>query len=103
MHFGLTPEQTALQNRARELAQGPIAGRAAEVDVSESYPWDNVTLMKEAGFLGMTIPAQWGGAGLNYLDAVLVIEQLAAACLVGQLEHGRDFRSARHDLLSRGQ
>jgi len=80
MHFGLTPEQTTLQDRARELAQGPVAGRAAEVDRSESYPWDNVTLMKEAGLLGMTIPARWGGAGLRYLDAVLVIEQLAAAC-----------------------
>ncbi len=80
MQFGLTPEQTALQQRARDLAQGPVAARAADVDRGESYPWDNVALMKEAGFLGMTIPSQWGGGGLTYLDAVLVIEQLAAAC-----------------------
>ena len=69
-----------LQARARELAQGEIAARAAEVDRSEAYPWDNVALLKDAGFFGMTIPQALGGQGLNYLDAVLVVEELAKAC-----------------------
>jgi 3-sulfinopropanoyl-CoA desulfinase len=80
MPFDLTPAQRALQARARELARGPIAARAAEIDRSEAYPWDNVALLKEARFLGMTIPAAYGGAGLSYLDAVLVIEELAKCC-----------------------
>ena len=42
MDFNLSPEQLYLQARARELAQGQIAVRAAEVDRSEAYPWDNV-------------------------------------------------------------
>ncbi len=62
------------------MAQGPIAARAAEVDRSEQYPWDNVELLREAGFMGMTIPRQWGGQGRSYLDAVLLIEQMAAVC-----------------------
>ena len=76
----LNPEQKALQKRARELARGAIAARAAEVDRTEEYPWENVRLLKEAGLMGMTIPAVYGGKGLGYLDAVLVIEQMAQVC-----------------------
>jgi 3-sulfinopropanoyl-CoA desulfinase len=80
MPFDLTQDQRVLQKKARELAQGPIASRAAEIDRSEQYPWDNVALLKEAGFLGMTIPAAYGGKGASYLDAVLVIEEMAKCC-----------------------
>jgi len=78
--FSLTPEQIALQNAAQKLAQNEIAPRAAEIDRSEEYPWDNVEKLKNAGFMGMTIPTRYGGLGLSYLDAVLVIEQIAKAC-----------------------
>ena len=80
MPFALTPAQQALQAKARELARGPIAARAAEIDRSEQYPWDNVVLLKDAGFFGMTIPTALGGAGASYLDAVLVVEELAKHC-----------------------
>jgi alkylation response protein AidB-like acyl-CoA dehydrogenase len=81
MNFaGLSDDQTKLQARARELAEGPIAGRAAEIDRTEQYPHDNVALMKDAGLIGMTIPEQYGGQGKSWLDAVLVIEALSTAC-----------------------
>ena len=80
MRFELTSEQRALQARARELARGPIAARAAEVDRTEAYPWDNIALLTEAGFMGMTVPTAYGGRGASYLDAVLVIEEMAAYC-----------------------
>ena len=80
MQFDLTPEQRRLQIRARELARGPIAERAAEIDQTEQYPWDNIALLKEAGFFGMTIPVAYGGQGASYLDAVLVIEEMAKCC-----------------------
>ena len=80
MQFDLTPAQRALQARARELAQGPIAARAAEIDRTEEYPWDNVALLKQAGFFGMTIPVDYGGRGASCLDAVLVIEEMAKGC-----------------------
>ena len=78
--FSLTPEQEKLRLRARELAQGPIAARAAEVDRSEQYPWDNVKALAEAGFLGMTVPKNLGGKGLGFLDEVLVVDEMAQAC-----------------------
>jgi alkylation response protein AidB-like acyl-CoA dehydrogenase len=80
--FDLSSEQRALQSRARELAAGPVARRASEIDRTEQYPWDNVALLKDARLLGMTIPPQYGGQGKDWLDAVLVIEALAAACAV---------------------
>jgi alkylation response protein AidB-like acyl-CoA dehydrogenase len=80
MDFGLSPAQRRLQETARQLAQGEFAPRAAAIDRSEEYPWDNVRLLKEAGFFGMTIPTAYGGQGLTYFDAVLVIEQIAQAC-----------------------
>jgi alkylation response protein AidB-like acyl-CoA dehydrogenase len=80
MQFELTPSQRTLQAEARELAGGAIAARAAEIDRSEEYPWDNVALLREAGYFGMTIPPAFGGRGASYLDAVLVIEEMAKHC-----------------------
>jgi len=80
--YKLSAAQLKLQSRARDLAQSVIAPRAAEVDRSEQYPWDNVVAIKDAGFMGMTIPQAYGGQGLGYLEAVLVVEQLAQACAV---------------------
>ncbi len=76
----LTEAQQQLRARAAALATEVIAPRAAEIDRSELYPWDNVTALGEAGFLGMTLPGKYGGQGLGYLDAVLVIEEMAKVC-----------------------
>jgi alkylation response protein AidB-like acyl-CoA dehydrogenase len=80
MDFTLSPAQLELRERARALARGPVAARAAEVDRSEAYPWDTVRELTEAGFFGMTIPKAYGGRGLSYLDTVLVIDEMAQAC-----------------------
>lgn len=78
--FELTPQQLQIQGAARELARGVIRERAAEVDRSEQYPWGNVAALTEAGFMGMCIPKAYGGLGASYLDAVLVVEEMAKAC-----------------------
>ncbi|MEQ8504202.1 MAG: 3-sulfinopropanoyl-CoA desulfinase [Rhodospirillales bacterium] len=78
--FDLTDDQKALQAKARKLAEGPIRERAAEVDRTEEYPWDNVALLKDAGFMGMTMPKEYGGQGRSFLDAVLVVEEMGKHC-----------------------
>lgn len=78
--FDLTPTQLDLQARARALSDGYVNARAAEIDQSEEYPWDVVEKLTGAGFMGLTIPQEYGGAGLTYFDAVLVIEQMARNC-----------------------
>ena len=76
----LTEKQRELQAEARILSNEVIAPRAAEVDRSEQYPWDNVEALTNAGFMGMTIPEEFGGRGLSYHDAVIVIEEMARVC-----------------------
>jgi 3-sulfinopropanoyl-CoA desulfinase len=80
MDFDLNPAQRRLQDTARQLAESELAPRAAAIDRSEEYPWENVRILKEAGFFGMTVPTEYGGRGLTYFDAVLVIEQISQAC-----------------------
>src|SRR5260221_12785596 len=68
MDFNLSAAQRRLQGEARALAQSELAGRAAAIDRSEEYPWENVRLLKEAGFFGMTIPTRHGGPGPGVFD-----------------------------------
>jgi len=78
--FELSQTQKELQSTAREFAKKEIAPRAAEIDRTEKYPWENVELLTKQGFMGMTIPVEYGGPGMSYLDVVLVIEEIAKAC-----------------------
>ena len=80
MSWELTAEQRDLQQQARALAREAVAPRAADVDRSEQYPWDNVTALQRAGFCAMTVPAVHGGPGRSLLDAVLVVEEMAKVC-----------------------
>jgi 3-sulfinopropanoyl-CoA desulfinase len=80
MLFELPPTAQELQQTARRVADAAIAPRAAEVDRTEAYPWDNVAALREAGLLGYTIPREYGGAGGSFLDAVVIIEEMARVC-----------------------
>ena len=76
----LTSAQIKLQKTARRLAVSEIKPRAAEVDETELYPWDNVAKLTEAGFMGMTIPREYGGRAFSFLDSVIVIEEFSRVC-----------------------
>ena len=78
--FQLSEPRQQLQAKACALAEAVFSGRAAEIDRTEDYPWDNVAALKDAGFLGMTIPTALGGQGRDYLDAALVVEEIAKCC-----------------------
>ena len=78
--MNLSEEHQELSNRAKAIADTEIAPHAAEVDRSESYPWNNVDVLTRSGFMGMTIPKAYGGQGASYLDATLVIEEMARVC-----------------------
>ena len=76
----LNSEQLAIQAAARTLAQTEFKPTAVQTDATEAYPWDNVAKLRDAGFMGMTIPQHYGGRGLGYLETVLVIEEMAKVC-----------------------
>jgi len=79
MSYPLSSEQKALKAWARELAE-VFRARAAHWDRTEEYPWENVKDLVKAGFMGMTVPKAYGGAGRAIFDALLVIEEVAKAC-----------------------
>jgi len=78
--FELTDTQKQIRDSAAKLAKTVIQPRAADIDKTEEYPWHNVKALTEAGFMGMTIPEAYGGQGASYLDAVLVVEEMAKVC-----------------------
>jgi len=82
MELGLSRDEIELQARARAFAADVARPRAAAIDRDEQYPWDIVKALAQAGFCGMTVPTALGGQGRSFLDAVLVIEEMAKACTV---------------------
>ena len=78
--FQLSDQQLQIQETARRMADEVFKPRAAEIDRSEQYPWNNVKDLTDNGFMGMTIPKEHGGLGLTYMDVVLVVEEMAKAC-----------------------
>ena len=80
MRFPLTAEQEAVQAQARALADQEFRERAARWDEREEYPWENVKQLAEAGLMGMTVPAAYGGRGRAIHDVILAIEQVARVC-----------------------
>jgi len=82
MTLGLSPDELALQARAREFSQSVVRPRGAAIDREEQYPWDIVRALTDAKFVGMTIPLEYGGQGRSFLDTVLVIEEMAKSCTV---------------------
>ncbi|MDB5216010.1 MAG: Butyryl-CoA dehydrogenase [Myxococcaceae bacterium] len=80
MDFDLTEEQRLVRDTARDFATREIAPKAAEIDKSGRWPAEVVAKMGELGFLGMAIPEEYGGAGLDNLSYSLVMEEISAAC-----------------------
>ena len=78
--YSLNDEQKLLQETARKLATEVIAPRAKQHDIDQEYPWNNVKDLTDIGFMSMTIPKEYGGQGLSYLDTVIVVEEMAKVC-----------------------
>jgi alkylation response protein AidB-like acyl-CoA dehydrogenase len=72
----LTPRQRELVELAGRLAD-MFAERAAEHDRNASFPFDNYEDMREAGYLGLTVPEELGGRGASLLELILAQERLA--------------------------
>ena len=77
--FELKDEQKQIQSLARELALGEILPGAQARDRSHEFPTAIVQQLAQMGFMGMFIPEQYGGAGLDLLSYVLALEQVSYA------------------------
>ncbi len=78
--FSLTEEQQALKEMAREFAEKEMRPNAAKYDKGDEFSEDVMHKAFEVGFLTCTVPAEYGGGGMNDLDTVIISEELAAGC-----------------------
>ncbi len=77
MDFSLTPEQRAIEETAREFARREVDPIVEEIDESQRYPREVMDKAGELGFLGILFPEEYGGAGLGYVEYVLVVTELS--------------------------
>jgi butyryl-CoA dehydrogenase len=80
MEFELTEEQRMIRDTAREFAAREIAPKAAELDKSGRWPAEILTKMADLGLMGVAIPQEEGGAGMDTLSYALAMEEISAAC-----------------------
>jgi alkylation response protein AidB-like acyl-CoA dehydrogenase len=77
--FPLSDEHKMIQDAARNFAQNEIAPIAAEFDESGEFPHATIKKMGEMGFMGIEIPEEYGGAGMDTLAYVLALEEICKA------------------------
>jgi butyryl-CoA dehydrogenase len=80
MEFGLTEEQRLIQQTAREFAKEKLAPLAGEYDRTEEFTAPQAKMLAEMGFLGMMVPEEYGGSGLDTVSYVLAMEEVSRAC-----------------------
>jgi butyryl-CoA dehydrogenase len=80
VHFDLTEEQSLLQKTARDFARAEVLPKAAEIDRDHRHPTELVARMAELGLLGIAVPEQYGGAGMDHVGYVLAMEEISRAC-----------------------
>ena len=82
MILELTGAQKDFQRRIERFAADRVAPRAGAIDEQDAFPRDLVGEAAALGLMGVTIPAEWGGAGLDYVSYALAVEALASASAV---------------------
>ncbi len=85
MPYDLTEEQETLRKSIRELAQGVIAPRAAEIDEKAEFPVDIWEQLAKYGWLSLVIPEEYGGTGAQVLTTCVVVEEIAKVCASSSL------------------
>jgi alkylation response protein AidB-like acyl-CoA dehydrogenase len=80
VNLHLTEEHQMIVKMARDFAQNEIAPIAAEVDEHGTFPVDTVKQMGELGFMGLEIPEEYGGAGVDTVSYVLALIEISKAC-----------------------
>ena len=76
----LAPEHANFRAAVREIAQGVVGTHAADVDLNHRFPEESIATAAESGLMGVLIPREYGGAGLDAIAFAICIEELAREC-----------------------
>ncbi len=77
MNFEQNETHKMIRETARQFAQDELASSADERDEKELFPYEQIKKLGELGFMGMMVPEQYGGAGLDALSYVIAIEEIS--------------------------
>lgn len=80
MDFNLTEEQKMIKDMVRNFAEKEVAPLAEKLDEGESFPEGTVKRLAELGLLGMMVPQEYAGSGLDVISYVIAIEEIARYC-----------------------
>ncbi len=80
MDFELNEEEKMLQQLVRDFAENEVRPIAAEIDRSGRFPSETIRKAAELGLTGISVPEQYGGAGLRSLATVIAIEEISRCC-----------------------
>lgn len=80
MNFALTEEQELIRKNIREFAEKNVDPIAAEIDENSRHPAELFKKLGEGGWMGIPIPAEYGGSGSDYLTNAIVVEELSRSC-----------------------
>src|SRR5688500_6273118 len=76
MDFELTAEQRSIRDVARDFADAELGDKIAPYDERSEFPHEIVKKLGPLGFLGVVVPEEYGGAGLDYVSYALIVEEL---------------------------
>jgi alkylation response protein AidB-like acyl-CoA dehydrogenase len=80
MDFQLTEEQQMVRDMARRFAEEQIKPKAAELDKTHRHPDEIIKQMAEMKFMGVAVPEEYGGGGMDYVSYVLAMIEISKAC-----------------------
>jgi acyl-CoA dehydrogenase len=76
----LTDDQEMFRKMISDIAKKEFSERAKEIDKTHRFPHENVEILRDCGFMGLTIPEQWGGAGMDYTCYSIAVEEISKIC-----------------------
>ena len=80
MDFTFSQDQQAVLDAVKEFADGELAPKAKETDEAEAWPADNVRKLAQLDLMGIPVPEEYGGLGMDFLTWAAVGEELSRAC-----------------------
>jgi butyryl-CoA dehydrogenase len=80
MSFQLTDEQLMIQTMVRDFAREVLLPTAMERDRTREFPMENLKKMGELGLMGMTVPTEYNGAGVDTVGYIVALQEVAYAC-----------------------
>ena len=78
--FKLSDEHVQLQQTFRDFAENEVKPLAKELDETERFPLETIAKMAEMGMMGLPVPEELGGSGIDQLGYILAVEELSKVC-----------------------